>query len=109
MKMVAEVRKRGCGRDCVGRGRACEGATGTWSIECEDVYETVGVLVGGVVYLAFAMYLCIVCECRLLHTAERRRSAALCMMKPCIGYDFCLSDIHIHAWRSLAGCMKQWL
>lgn len=34
------------------------------------------------------------------HILERRRSAALCMMKPCIGYDFCLSDIHIHAWLS---------
>lgn len=22
------------------------------------------------------------------------------MMKPCIGYDFCLSDIHIHEWLS---------
>lgn len=34
------------------------------------------------------------------HILERRRSAALCMMKPCIGYDFSLTDIHIHAWLS---------
>ena len=42
------------------------------------------------------------CACAPVHTRilERRRSAALCMMKPCIGYDFCLSDIHIHAWLS---------
>lgn len=43
------------------------------------------------------------CECEsvclLLHSPilERRRSAALCMMKPCIGYDFFLAHIHIHA------------
>lgn len=50
---------------------------------------------------------CRVCVCArtLTHThtrhiLERRRTAALCMMKPCIGYDFCLSDIHIHAWLS---------
>ena len=52
---------------------------------------------------ASSVCLCVcVCACSPVHTRilERRRSAALCMMKPCIGYDFCLSDIHIHAWLS---------
>ncbi len=66
------------------------------------VCETLGVL--GFVYLLITIQLwasreCVrVCVCVRAHILERRRSAALCMMKPCIGYDFCLSDIHIHAW-----------
>lgn len=36
------------------------------------------------------------CICVCVHILLRRRSAALCMIKPCIGYDFCLSHIHIH-------------
>lgn len=67
----------------------------------------------GFVYLFITLQLC-VCVCVLFwllhtHILERRRSAALCMMRLLVGYDLGLASIHIHARLPGRVCIKQWL
>lgn len=83
------------------------GEKGRWTYDCVSVTETRGAVGkcetsggcagGSGVCLFSPRTVAKVCARWCTHILERRRSAALCMMKPCIGYDFCLSDIHIHA------------